>query len=119
MSAARAKVVAYMILLLIAGWSGYRSEQAIHLARTVDHRGDIRACTQENLIRTEANERNATLEQTAKLVVDALFVIRTAPRPSGDTTNKQLKILAARSRKLQTNFARAKMINCQKVFPGP
>jgi hypothetical protein len=119
MNAARAKVVAYVILLLIAGWSGYRSEQAISLARTVDHRGDIRACTQENLIRSESNGRNAVLEKTARLVVDSLGVIRAAPRPPGDNTNIQLAKLAKRSRKLQTNFARAKMINCEKVFPAP
>ena len=115
----RLKVVAYAILAVIAAGALYQSSQAIHLARTVDHSGDIRACTQENLIRTQSNDRNAALERTAATVVKALSVISESDRTKGDPTNAKLRKIAAEAREIQSSFEPAKITDCEKAFPKP
>jgi hypothetical protein len=115
----RVPVVAFVVLALISGWNSYRAEEAIHLARTVDHRGDIRTCHIANLLNAQTNDRNAVLEKTAKLVVDALGVIQAAPHSAGDTTSIELAKLARKARRHQTHFARIKKTDCEKTFPTP
>jgi hypothetical protein len=115
----RLKVVAYAILAVVAAGGLYQGNEAVNLARAVDHRGDIRACTQENLIRTQSNDRNATLERTASTVVDALNVISEANRPRDDRTNKRLRQIAAEAREIQSSFKPAALTDCEKAFPKP
>ncbi len=116
---ARLKVVAYAILALIAAGGLYQGHQAVELARTVDHSGDIRACTQENLIRTQSNIRDAKLQQTAKLVSESLLVLSKSERQKGDLTNLKLRVIAAQAKEVQTAFLPAKITDCNKAFPKP
>jgi hypothetical protein len=119
MNASQKHIAAYVVVALIAAFSLFQAMAAIDIARDVDYRGDIRACTQENLIKAQSNQRNAVLEQTASLVVDALTVIGDAQRPKGDETNKELARIAEKARIEQTNFGPAEITDCFKEFPKP
>jgi hypothetical protein len=112
----RRRSVAYAILALVTALSLYQGNEAIKLAREVDYSGDIRACEQENLIKRQSNDRNATLERTAKLVVDALGVISEAEDPK---TSAELRSIAAEARTIQTQFDPATLIDCKSQFPKP
>lgn len=113
------KALAYLLIVVVAGYSAYRSNEAIDVARNVDRKGDLRACNQENLIRSESNERNASLEKTAKLVVRALDIISKADRFKGDMTNAKLRQVASDAREVQSTFDSAKLADCQAEFPKP
>jgi hypothetical protein len=112
------RLLAYLLIILVAGYSAVRAEQAVHLARTVDHNGDIRTCEATNNNRRAVNEHNAALEATAKLNVRALRIIaNTSPAQSEKTL--RLRALAVEARKIQVNFPTIKPIDCHKQFPAP
>ncbi len=111
-----AQLLAFFIVAAVAAFGLYQANEANKLARAVDHRGDIRACTQENIIRRDSNERNAALEQTAILVVDAFQLLADEQKT---TAKNRLNNIARRASAIQTDFPRAGLTDCSKAFPGP
>jgi hypothetical protein len=113
------RVLAVLGLILAITFALFQSTKAINLARQVDYRGDIRSCQQENAIRREANDRNAELEKTAKLLAESLAILRQVDRGPGETTNDQLREVSIKARKLQTNFKPARIADCRNEVPSP
>lgn len=119
MNASQARIVAYVILIVIAGFGLYRAQQAVTLARAVDHRGDIVGCQLENKIRSAENRRNASLEKTAVIVVRSLDVLSRAERAPGDNTNDRLENLAQKAHMIRVSFEQAPITDCEAKFPRP
>lgn len=114
------RVGAYAAVVVLAAGGLWQAREAQSLARDVDHRGDIRACQQENHIRAEANERNAKLEQTARTTAEALEILSKVDRPANGTdTESKLRKLAEKARSIQTEFKPAVIVDCKEIFPGP
>jgi hypothetical protein len=117
MNAVQTRVAIYMVLIGIGGAGLVRGEQAVRLAREVDHKQDIRACKVENEIRKAQNIKNDELEATARLTVQMFKVLR----QDGHTpeTNAKMRTLARAAAKVKVEFKPAKLTNCEREVPSP
>lgn len=119
------RVAAYLLVVFIAAFGAWRAEQAQEragqaqaTARAVDLNGDRSLCKSENKIRAKSNARDASLEDTAKLVKEALLVISKANRiANDDNTNAKLRSIARRAHRIRTNFETEKLSDCESRFP--
>ena len=111
--------IAGALLLAAVGVSFAQSNKAIDLARSVDYKGDLRACEQSNKIARTTNRRDAELERTAKLLVEALDVISKRRTDHPDSTNRRLRLIARKARRVQTSFKPEPLVNCKKEVLAP